>query len=93
MNTLVICKIADPRLKRNIQSRLLNHGFAIAPGIFECDYDSRELTRLQNYLERLPYASADSVILFPICATCQQKRLAFGSACKQNEPETPWVIL
>lgn len=92
MKTLVISRISDPRFRRSLRSRLQDRGFALAPGIYECDLEPSELARLEHYLEGLDYGPADCVLLYPFCATCEKKRLAFGCSSVQKDSQTPWII-
>lgn len=93
MKTLVISRISHPRFRRSLRSRLQDRGLAIAPGIYECDLEPAELATLERYLEGLDYGPEDCVLLCPICASCEKKRLVFGSSYRRNDSQTPWVIL
>lgn len=93
MNTLVICKIAAPALRRQIYSRLKNRGICVSQGIFECDFDASELEKLQVYMRSLPYSSTDFIMIYSLCAHCQSKKLAFGIGLAEQSANDDWVII
>lgn len=91
MNTLVICRLSDSRLRKTLYEKLKNRGFSPAQGIFECDFSQVELDRLQKYFRELPYNKNDCIILYTLCASCQKKRVAFG-AVQEAGLEENWLI-
>lgn len=92
MKALVIFRIADQRLRKELHGKLKNRGISPVGGIFECGFSPGEFERLSEYLRRLPYGENDCAIVYPLCAACRKNRLSFGSERGLAEG-ADWIII
>lgn len=93
MKTLVICKIADPGVRKKVFARLKDRGLPLAQGVFECELGHSEFARLRKYLAAFSYGVNDRIVIYNLCAVCQKGRLSFGGACDGQDEESDWVIV
>lgn len=93
INCLVICKIADSALRRQLFGNLKALGAQICPGAFECDLSLAEFARLEKILQKTPYGEGDLACLYFLCASCHEKKQCFGSAISHDHEHSDWLVI
>lgn len=91
MRVLVVCRLHDPVLRRQIHGRLENLGLPLTNGVFECDLGEKEWEALQKFLRGQEYGE-DGVVVYRLCAACQRGRREFG-AWQQTGVSGDWLII
>ncbi|MCK4257659.1 MAG: CRISPR-associated endonuclease Cas2 [Halanaerobiales bacterium] len=79
MKRYVICyDITDDKRRRRIYELLKDHGQRMQYSIFECMIDEKTFVMLKFKLRRLMDCAADSIIIYSICANCEEKIISMG---------------
>lgn len=78
MNYIITYDIASNKIRKKIAEILSEYGIRIQYSVFECKLTNRENDELKKELEELDISKNDSVILFPICKNCYEKKVIIG---------------
>lgn len=93
MNALVILKISDSRLRRELYAKLKNRGASPLNGVFECEFNADELAAFRDYLRNVARDETDLALVYSLCAACQKKRYLIGSPAEEIETGLDWLII
>ncbi|MFV9505866.1 MAG: CRISPR-associated endonuclease Cas2 [Oscillochloridaceae bacterium umkhey_bin13] len=86
---VVAYDIPDNRRRTKVHKLLCGYGQWSQYSLFECWLTRRQLIELQAKLEPHLRAERDSVRLYPLCGTCQDRVITIGSA----QPHDPITVI
>lgn len=79
MKYIISYDIASDR-KRNKMSKILeDYGVRIQYSIFECELNKNDLKQLRKKLEEFVDLKTDSLMFFPLCENCYNKKIFLGA--------------
>ena len=67
----IVCyDIVDDKRRRKVYELLKDHGQRVQYSVFECLLDKKTMVRLKYKLRQM-IEGEDSIIVYPLCANCQ----------------------
>lgn len=90
----VVCyDIADDKRRRRIADILDGLGDRVQESVFEAVLDRRRLAVLIAELDGEIDAAADRISVYPLCATCDGKRVDLGQAANESPPGRDEIVI
>jgi len=78
MRFVISYDIVDDRRRERVARALDDYGDRVQHSVFEAELDQRHLTLLVERLKREVNTDQDSIVIYPLCATCVEKALRLG---------------
>ena len=90
---LVLYDIADNRRLARAASIVLDYGIRLQKSVYEVRLNDRTLAMLRHRLTNVIAPEEDGVKIFPLCESCQGRRIACGASPPQLPETSPWVVI
>ena len=93
LDILVVCRIADSKLRSQIYAKLKNLGMPLLSGVYQCRLSDTEFEHLRQFLDSLEFDHTDCVHLFTLCLHCRHNVLRFGNCQGEQLMDDSWMII
>lgn len=84
MKYIIAYDIENDKRRRKIVKLLSSFGVRIQFSVFECRVSNLELNTLTDDLEKIINSKKDSVLIFPLCQKCNDKRISLGASINER---------
>lgn len=76
---LISYDIVDDKKRTSLFKMLKNYGIRHQYSVFECELDDKKYVELIYKINKIKVETGDSIMIYPICATCESKIVRRGS--------------
>lgn len=76
---LISYDIIDDKKRTRLHKMLKNYGIRNQYSVFECDLDEKKYVELVYKINKVKIETGDSIMIYPICSSCQSKIMRKGS--------------
>lgn len=76
---LVSYDIVNDKKRARLHKMLKNYGIRNQFSVFECDLDEKKYVELMYKINKIKMEIGDSIMIYPICSSCQTKIKKRGS--------------
>ncbi|WP_053957659.1 CRISPR-associated endonuclease Cas2 [Inediibacterium massiliense] len=76
---LVSYDIVNDKKRNKLHKLLKNYGQRNQYSVFECDLDDKKYVEMLYRINKIKVEIGDSIMIYPICATCEMKIIRKGS--------------
>ena len=83
--------IANNRRRQKVVKIMEGYGRRVQYSVFECRLSARNYRRLREKLSAVIDPQKDSILFYPLCGGCLQKREGLGLG-KPSSDQEHWVI-
>lgn len=76
---LISYDIVNDKKRTRLHKMLKNYGTRNQCSVFECDLDDKKYVELVYKINKIKVETGDSIMIYPICSSCQSKIIRKGS--------------
>ncbi|MCT4509906.1 MAG: CRISPR-associated endonuclease Cas2 [Tepidibacter sp.] len=76
---LISYDIVNDKKRTKLFKLLKNYGVRHQYSVFECELDEKKYVELIYKIRKIKVETGDSIMVYPICATCESKIVRCGS--------------
>jgi len=82
---LVAYDVRSPKRLAKVAKICKDYGFRVEYSVFECDLSPDNLEEMMSDLKRVMDTESDTLLVYTICASCEDKIMSFGTALRQKK--------
>lgn len=80
MKYIIAYDIQNDKKRRKVSKILEENGVRLQFSVFECKLNKKELKELKTKIDNIISSKSDSVLIFNLCETCENKSINIGAS-------------